>query len=318
MLLWEGKNSDAAGALEKVITSGLYDLYDGDYGDIHKIVAEFSKESLLENNQVDDPNTAWSFMSYVHVWRGWRNDQLSWTKLNPNYGNVTSGYGFDNPRKALYDAFKAHNQAGGGDDYRLDRTIKTLDFLRNEMGLNVTSIIHGNEGYFNWKLRAQQDEIIIAMGGWNVLVSTNWRFMRYAEVLLLAAEANLDTDPGKSLAYINRVRTRAHLTPLGSVSLEDIKKEKRFELCFEGTRFMDLVRWGDAATALANQGKEVYGLNTDGSTLVEYTSTKSGFVAGKHERLPIPATEILLNSAIRQNPGWSVDAGDEALPDGDE
>lgn len=312
-LLFEGKNAEAAAALDKVITSNLYDLYEGDYGDIHKLNAEFCRESLLENNQVDDPNTAWSFMSYVHVWRGWRNDQLSWTQLNPAYGNVTSGYGFDNPRKELYDSFKAYDAAGGGDDYRLDRTIKSLDFLNKEMGLNVTSIIHGNEGYFNWKLRAQQDELIVAMGGWNVLVSTNWRFMRYAEVLLLAAEANLDVNAGKALEYINKIRTRAHLTPLGKVALEDIKNEKRFELCFEGTRFMDLVRWGDAAAKLANQGKEVYGLKTDGTSMVEYKSAKSGFVAGKHERLPIPATEILLNSAIHQNPGWSIDAGEETL-----
>lgn len=314
-LLWEGRNNEAAGALDKVITSNLYGLYGGDYGDIHKVTAEFSRESLLENNQVDDPNTAWSFMSYVHVWRGWRNDQLSWTTLTPAYANVTSGYGFDNPRKELYEAFKAHNQAGGGDNYRLDRSIKTLDFLRDQMGLNVTAIMHGNEGYFNWKLRAQQDELIIAMGGWNVLVSTNWRFMRYAEVLLLAAEANLESHPDKSLAYINDVRSRARLTPLPSVSLDDIKKEKRFELCFEGTRFMDLVRWGDAARVLSTQGKEVMCLRSDGTTAVEYKSGKSGFVAGKHERLPIPATEILLNSAITQNPGWGVDSGEETLPD---
>lgn len=314
-LLWEGKNAESAAALEKVIASGLYDLYDGDYGDIHKVTAEFCKESILENNQVDDPNTAWSFMSYVHVWRGWRNDQLSWTGLKPEFGNVTGGYGFDNPRKELYDSFKAYDRAGGGDDYRLDRTIKDTDFLRDRMGLNITAIIHGNEGYFNWKLRAQQDEIITAMGGWNVLVSTNWRFMRYAEVLLLAAEANLDGNPSKATEYINKVRTRAHLNPLSAVTLTDIKNEKRFELCFEGTRFMDLVRWGDAASVLANQGKSVKGLKTDGTVFEEYTSSRSGFVAGKHERLPIPATEILLNGAIRQNAGWGVDAGVETLPD---
>lgn len=317
-LLFEGKKSEAAAALEQVIKSGLYDFYEGDYGDLHKPVAEFCRESILENNQVDDPNTAWSFQTYVHVWRGWRNDQLSWTSLNANYADVTSGYGFDNPRKSLYDAFKAYNQAGGGDDYRLDRTIKDLDFLADEMGLQVTAIMHGNEGYFNWKLRALKEEVITDMGGWNILVCTNWRFMRYAEVLLLAAEANLESNSGKALEYINKVRTRARLTPLGSVTLEDIKQEKRFELCFEGTRFMDLVRWGDAANVLANQGKQVLGLNTDGTTLVEYESSKSGFVAGKHEHLPIPAKEILLNSAIKQTPGWGTDSGEETLPDDEE
>ena len=66
------------------------------------------------------------------------------------------------------------------------------------------------------------------------------------------------------------------------------------------------MRWGDAATVLDNQGKEVMCLNMDGSTSVEYSTPTAGFVAGKHDRLPIPATEILLNSNINQNPGWSV------------
>lgn len=304
-LLFEGKNSEAATALEEVINSGLYDLYTGDYGDIHKLVGEFNCESVLENNQVDDPNTAWSFMTYVHVWRGWRTDKLSFSNIKSAYSNVTSGYGFCNPRKSLYDDFKAYDAVGGGNDYRLDQSIKTLDFLKNDMGLSLTGIMHGNEGYFNWKLRAQKDEVITDMGGWNVLVNTNWRFMRYSEVLLLAAEANLSVNQSKALTYINKVRSRAKLNELTSVSLDDIKKERRFELCFEGTRFIDLVRWGDAATVLANQGKEVMCLNTDGTTSVEYTNTNAGFVAGKHDRLPIPATEILLNKNIKQNPGWS-------------
>ena len=47
-------------------------------------------------------------------------------------------------------------------------------------------------------------------------------------------------------------------------------------------------------------------LNMDGSISVEYSTPTAGFVAGKHERLPIPATEILLNNNINQNPGWSI------------
>lgn len=218
-LLFEGKNSEAADVLDEVINSGLYDLYQGDYGDLLKLPAEFCCESVLENNQVDDANTAWSFMTYVQVWRGWRTDKLSFSSLNSAYSDLGSGYGFVNPRKDLYDAFKAHNVAGGGDDYRLDQSIKTLQFLNDEIGLSVTGIMHGNEGYFNWKMRAKTEDLVIDMGGWNVCVNTNWRFMRYAEVLLLAAEANLDIDNGKALDYINRVRSRARLTDLPSVTL---------------------------------------------------------------------------------------------------
>lgn len=306
-LLFAGRNSEAAQALDEVISSGLYQLYQGDYGDIHKPNAEFSCESILENNQVDDVNTAWSFMNYVSVMRGWRNDQLTWNSLKSQYSDVTSGYGYENPRRSLYDAFKAWDEKGGGDDYRLDQTIKTYDWLKANMGLSATSTLHGNEGLFDWKLRALKSELVQDMGGWNVLVKTNWRYMRYAEVLLLAAEANLAANPANALKYINEVRTRAHLTPLGSVTLDDIKQEKRFELCFEGVRFLDLVRWGDAYNALKDQGKTVMCLSPNGEAKAEYTNAGGGFKQGKNELLPIPAKELLLNNNIKQNEGWNTE-----------
>lgn len=303
-LLFQGNNSEAAAAFDKVINSGLYELYTGDYGDIHKTAGEFCCESILENNQVDDTQTAWTFYTYVQVWRGWRSDGISFANIKSDYSDVTSGYGFMNPRADLYNSFKEYSEDGGS-TYRLDQSIKDIDFLIDEMGLTISSTNHGNEGYFNWKMRAMKDELIYDMNGWNVCVSTNIRFMRYAEVLLRAAEANLTVNSAKSLEYINQVRNRAQLSSLTTVSLDDIKEECRYELCFEGTRFIDLVRWGDAATKMADQGKEVMCLNTDGTVSVEYTTTSSGFVAGKHEHLPIPATELLLNSNIQQNSGWS-------------
>lgn len=304
-LLFAGRNSEAATALDEVIGSGLYGLYQGDYGDLHKPNTEFCRESILENNQPDDTNTMWSFMNYVSVMRGWRMDQLTWTSINSKYSDNIGGYGFENPRKALYDAFSAWTTQGGGDTYRLDQSIKTYDFLKQEMNLTATTTMHGNEGFFSWKFRALESELVQAMGGWNILVKTNWRYMRYAEVLLLAAEANLSSNPSKSLQYINEVRSRAHLNALTSVTLDDIKQEKRFELCMEGVRFMDLVRWGDAANVLKDQGKEVRCMAADGSVGTEYTNTTAGFVKGKHEHLPIPAKELLLNPNIKQNSGWT-------------
>jgi hypothetical protein len=96
---------------------------------------------------------------------------------------------------------------------------------------------------------------------------------------------------------------------LSSVTLNDIKKEKRLELCIEQVRFQDLVRWGDAATVLANQGKQVpvfSGLNSDGSYNVTYpySNEKYGFKAGKHELLPFPEHEMGVNKNLVQNPGW--------------
>ena len=301
--LYAGDMAKAGAALDKVIESQLYGLYQGDYGDLHKTVAEFCEESILENNQPDDNDTMWSFMNYASVMRGWRNDQLSWASISDAYAGVTGGYGFETPRKSLYDDFKAWDAAGGGNDYRLDRTLKTYDFLKNEMGLSVTSTLHGCEGVWNWKFRCLKEDLLMEMGGWNVLTKFNWRYMRYAEVLLMAAEAYVDSNPAKALAYVNEVRDRAKLNPLPSVTLNDIKNEKRFELCFEGCRFIDLVRWGDAYDTLKDQGKQV--MCFDGTAVtVEYSNPKGGFKKNMHECLPIPAKEKLLNGNIKQNPGW--------------
>jgi hypothetical protein len=135
--------------------------------------------------------------------------------------------------------------------------------------------------------------------------------MRYAEVLLLAAEAQLQNgNAGKAAEYVNQVRTRAQLPSKGSVTMDDIKTEKRLELFAEGVRYQDLVRWGDAAAKLGTKGQQYPTLvvNGDGTYTVKWTqqnsADKCGWKAGKHEYLPFPATEVAVNPNIVQNPGW--------------
>ena len=121
--------------------------------------------------------------------------------------------------------------------------------------------------------------------------STPFKIIRYADVLLMAAEAyNKDNQDDKAVPLIKQVRERAGATDhsswenlTGTDLFNVIVKERQLELAFEGHRFWDLVRWG-----LADQ--EI-----------------PGFVKGKHELFPIPLTEINLNSAIDlsdQNPGY--------------
>jgi hypothetical protein len=84
----------------------------------------------------------------------------------------------------------------------------------------------------------------------------------------------------RAQALLDAVRSRVGL-PSVPVSMTAIKNERRRELAGEGHRWFDLVRWGDAPTALASRG----------------------FVAGKHEVLPIPASE-LAGTQIVQNPNY--------------
>ncbi|MBZ4189141.1 RagB/SusD family nutrient uptake outer membrane protein [Niabella beijingensis] len=111
----------------------------------------------------------------------------------------------------------------------------------------------------------------------------NIRLMRYAEVLLINAEAAAHT--GKdAMTPLAKVRTRAGLTT-SSATIADIWKERRVELAMEADRFFDLVRTGQAATVMQALGKP--------------------FIAGKHELFPIPQVQIDFSGGrLKQNPNY--------------
>ena len=118
----------------------------------------------------------------------------------------------------------------------------------------------------------------------------------------MAAEAyNRSNQDQKALEYINLVRERAELPPLTSAGEQlfaDIKLERRLELAFENVRFQDLIRWGDAAEVLKDQGKQIP--RGDG-TYIEVAD--AGF-KDRNWYLPIPADEMNVNPNIEQNPGY--------------
>ncbi|MDR0961646.1 MAG: RagB/SusD family nutrient uptake outer membrane protein [Mediterranea sp.] len=300
--LFQGKWSEARQALDAVISSKLYDLYRGDYGDILKSKSNNNTESIIEMQVPFDMNN--QVFNFYNLMVGWRFDQMDASNVNPAYSDLATdaGYGFMNPRKTLYDAFVARE---GADGYRLNQTMKTYAFLRDEIRLPIRSgsSVYGNEGYFYWKNRILASESMLAIPNFRAAQAGNLRVMRYAEVLLLAAEAHLNGgDAGKAADYVNQVRTRAKLSTLGSVTMDDVKIEKRLELCDEGCRYQDLVRWGEAKSVLGQQGKEIPNFNGTQIT-VAFTNTSYGF-QDKHTLLPIPGREILLNNNITQNPGW--------------
>lgn len=118
--------------------------------------------------------------------------------------------------------------------------------------------------------------------------------IRFADVLLMAAELG----SSKAQDHLDRVRTRVNLASV-PVSIENIKKERRFELAFEGVRYYDLLRWGDAEKEI-NKIRNVpaYTLNVLTPVTVKFRPETGGF-------LPIPENEILLsNGVLEQNPGW--------------
>lgn len=266
---------------------------------LHHAVANSCSEAMLEIQKRNDPEQAWAQMTMTYIMSGWRSSLLNMGSMN----EIASGtYGFMNPTKALYDAFVARE---GRDGYRLKSTIRTYDELNAQYGLTVNSgeRLVGHEGFFNWKNRALKEDCVMDASYFQALQYINLRVMRYAEVLLLAAEAHVMSGGSRADEYVNAIRSRARLQPLSGVTLDDIKAEKRLELCFECVRYQDLVRWGDAPTYLGQQGKAVPAFSTKGLEAKAFENASYGFKE-KHKLLPIPRKEIELNGNMKQNTGW--------------
>ncbi len=141
----------------------------------------------------------------------------------------------------------------------------------------------------------------------------NWVMLRYSDILLLYAEAinelrdNLPAGLSMSDAFeaVKLVRERAGLDALREGLAQDefraaIMQERAWELCFEGWRKWDLIRWNKLGEKLQEAGeaaKEVY------SSYV-YPASEN-FQTGKHELFPIPQRDMDINNALtEQNPGY--------------
>ncbi|WP_115374492.1 RagB/SusD family nutrient uptake outer membrane protein [Adhaeribacter pallidiroseus] len=124
----------------------------------------------------------------------------------------------------------------------------------------------------------------------------NWRYIRYADVLLMYAEALNETgSTAQAYTYVDQVRQRAGLAKLSDAKpgltkeqfLAQLKHERITELSGEGHRWNDLARWGDLGPALAPRDPGF-----------------ANFEKGKHEFLPIPQQERDINPNLTQNPNW--------------
>lgn len=295
-LLWQGKNAEAAKAFAEVINSGKYELFQGGYDQMLMAENDYNCESMLESNRILDMSNAFAEFGFYNVMNHWRTDKMNSSSM-PALGIQETGWGFCVPQGALYDAFVAEE---GVDGYRLNGTFKTTKQM-NDMGFYVvTSLV--NEGVWMWKRRFTYAES--AMSFW--ISYANFRWMRYAEVLLLAAEANLAAgNQAEADRCLNLVRERAKL-PHKTATLDAIKLEKRLELCCEYTRFQDLLRWKEAEKYMANQGSYTPILYADGTIEKKVYNTdpsRYGFKE-RHNLLPIPAKEMRLNPNMEQNPGW--------------
>ncbi|QOD60882.1 RagB/SusD family nutrient uptake outer membrane protein [Polaribacter haliotis] len=277
--LYQNKFDEAAGILDTLITQGP-----------HALVTDATRfMNLFENDNENSVESVFE-VQYTEI-QGAGFDCLQCSEGNVAVGfsgvrgyngqDFTSGFSFNVPVQELVDAFEMG-------DRRIDVAILDIEAWSQQTGATFDKG-YEHTGYFNRKYLPRKRGAD-AQGDRNLTNPNNYRAIRFADVLLMAAEAfNKSTIPNdvKARGYLNQVRQRAfgdmlhNVSSSGSALTEDVYKERRVELAGEGHRFFDLVRTGKAAQEI------------------------NGFVAGKHELFPIPSIEIqLAGNRWSQNPNY--------------
>lgn len=133
----------------------------------------------------------------------------------------------------------------------------------------------------------------------------NYRYVRYADVLLMYAESVLmggTASAGSAQSALDAVRSRSNM-PLIAATLDNVKHERILELSLEGHRFMDLLRWGTLVQVM--KSREATDPNFKQFGNGSASSSYVPFQENKNEWLPIPAVDMLSNPNIKtNNPGW--------------
>ena len=281
--LFRGNFSAALAHCNAVISSSQYSLFSSYHG-IFKDAGENCSESILEWQNYMGPNRTDDYGSWYGTCQGVRAATSTGWNL---------GWGWNTPTDELVNSYEAGDPrknatilfSGQSDDPAYGGYGGTLPAY--------PAIVPRK--YWNKKVYA--DPAVRASTGWlDGAYWINQRVIRYADVLLMAAECLNEiggsSNEAQAVNYLEQVRKRARaggsgiLPPVPFVSKTQfrnaIKQERRAELALEGERFYDLVRWGDAITVLGPLG---------------YTNRCRFY--------PIPQPEIDRSGGVLiQNPEW--------------
>jgi starch-binding outer membrane protein, SusD/RagB family len=312
--LYQEKYDSAIIQFNTVIESNEYSLL-SDYTQILRESSEFGTESLFEISFSSDMNNTWSTPNIwavpVRTAMDNRIIELCGPRGDAGFSGGNSGliggWGFAYPMLSIYNAYVEAND-----------TVRLRGDIMNEARLiSLGGTYKASDGNYPWgctglvrlKYGTWADETVDASVGQPELnYGTNTRVIRYADVLLMIAEAyNQSGDDANARIMLNKVRSRVKESDISAESGNDlfkiIKAERQRELSFEGSRFQDLIRWGDAATVLADQCKQIPTGKLVNDVLQYMTISGAGFKS-YNVLFPFPADEITSNSLLQQNTGY--------------
>jgi hypothetical protein len=288
--LYRKDYTNAAAQFEKFFTGELKDIYSlvPDYRDNFKDINENNSESLFEVqfqesggtdfNWTGEPSTAWKTVEAYSI----------------TYGMEGAGFSDYLPTRWIFDEYKKEKTVDGKDDLRLDATIAHYDLAAGDTlaygryWFNPLDKIYPKK-YTNDGLGKPYETTESGI---------NYRVLRYADILLMYAEVLNETGKtSEAYAYIQQVRTRAHLPDLAVVKpnmtqtqmRDQLAHERALEFAIESQRINDIIRWG-----------WLY----DAAKLAELKSRDPDFNTWTpgNEYLPIPQQELDVNPNLLPNP----------------
>ena len=355
-LLFVKDYAGAMAALKKVIDSGKYALVHGNrYWENFHIEGDANEEKVFETNiEFNSGVSAWGGMIQRSTWMeaniwSWRVDHFA-AAPHLVYQGGADGWGGLGVPQWFGDEFFAND----GHSPRFDATLKhiddavygmeysdavmdgdkkvndmTLEEKKASKAIGIADVKDGLYGQSFWLPFKQLVRGSDCGAYGNNVRLNNGVIMRYAEVLLLYAEACLQSGDNSQGAWaVNQIRQRAGLTELGSVDMNILKKEKSYELWLEGSRWLDILRWGDldrvkqAGQAVPKLFDKLYRAPQSGEQVTWENGSEAnsrfytvptheaidaketvGF-KDKHRFFPYPTSVMDKNPNLVQNPGW--------------
>ena len=265
--LYQGEYDAVASLCDEIIASGKYSLMPS-FRYVFSMDGENCSESVfeIESSALGKTTGEAAYSEYAYH-QGPRNN----TPAN------MQGWGFCVPSQSLVDFLTARGET--------DRMAATLLYSGSTTPEGDYISASCPNPIYNGKVYTPSFYNKWSSNGYGF--DHNIRAMRYSEVLLMYAEALArGGKPGTLSGYsaqtaLDAVRSRVHLESVNA-SLDNILDERRAELALEEDRFLDLIRTGQAEERLSGLG----------------------YTEGKNNLFPIPATQLQLNTNLRQNPNY--------------
>tara|TARA_R110002096_G_scaffold58856_4_gene147917 strand:+ start:2714 stop:4207 length:1494 start_codon:yes stop_codon:yes gene_type:complete len=270
--LYQSNWTDVLSYTDEVIASGIYSL--SDYTTMFHLQGELGSESIFEIQSDYVPSDEQNGIGFSSQWA---TVQIDWMNFTPSD-----------------DLINAYEPG----DIRKNATIL---FPENTYSQTYNGVTYSNgpsdwpaqlSTGLNFNLKAWVPRILAERSSQGSGSEQNVRVIRYADVLLMNAEANNELgNTNVAITNLNVVRERAGLSQTTAVNQSDLReailRERRVEFALEGlgdTRYFDLIRSGEASSVLGPRG----------------------WVPNKNEIWPIPFEQInLSNGVLKQNPGYN-------------